>query len=358
MGVRPAAAAVGGAAVGAVAARRDPGRRAHLDPLPRRALHPPGLVATDVARAARRRGGRARGRPLAVPLAPARARGGAAGLYAPSASAEPRVGRRSEAAPEEATDAADPRRAVRLPHQPGGERDDHREDDRRALRGRPPRTCATTPGSSSRATTRRTGASAASPGRSARCRRGRPEQRDVRILTVVGSFTPTSPSSAPVSPASWRRPSCRAPGRDVVVLEARDRVGGRVLNTEIGGEPNELGGQWIAPYQAAMHALLAELGHRALPRLPRGRPRLHRRRRHARTATTATRRRSGRRPRAPTTRPSRSSTRSRPSSTRRRRGSTRALPSSTRSASSTGSRPRSTTRSRATCCGRSWPAAT
>ena len=44
------------------------------------------------------------------------------------------------------------------------------------------------------------------------------------------------------------------------MLEARDRVGGRVLNTEIGGEPDELGAQWVAPYQAAMHELLAELG--------------------------------------------------------------------------------------------------
>jgi putrescine oxidase len=49
-------------------------------------------------------------------------------------------------------------------------------------------------------------------------------------------------------------------GRDVVILEARDRVGGRLLNTEIGGEPNELGGEWIAPYQDEMHALLDELG--------------------------------------------------------------------------------------------------
>ncbi len=49
-------------------------------------------------------------------------------------------------------------------------------------------------------------------------------------------------------------------GRDVVVLEARDRVGGRVWNTEIGGEANELGGQWVAPYQSAVHALLEELG--------------------------------------------------------------------------------------------------
>ncbi len=43
------------------------------------------------------------------------------------------------------------------------------------------------------------------------------------------------------------------------MLEARDRVGGRVWNTEIGGEANELGGQWVAPYQSAMHALLDEL---------------------------------------------------------------------------------------------------
>ena len=49
-------------------------------------------------------------------------------------------------------------------------------------------------------------------------------------------------------------------GADVVVLEARDRVGGRTWNTEIGGEANELGGQWVAPYQSAIHALLDELG--------------------------------------------------------------------------------------------------
>ncbi len=51
-----------------------------------------------------------------------------------------------------------------------------------------------------------------------------------------------------------------AAGREVVVLEARDRVGGRLWNTELGGEPNELGGEWVAPYQARMHELLDELG--------------------------------------------------------------------------------------------------
>ena len=51
-----------------------------------------------------------------------------------------------------------------------------------------------------------------------------------------------------------------AAGREVVVLEARDRVGGRTWNTEIGGQANELGGQWIAPYQTAVRELMAELG--------------------------------------------------------------------------------------------------
>ena len=50
-----------------------------------------------------------------------------------------------------------------------------------------------------------------------------------------------------------------AAGSEVLVLEARDRVGGRTWNTEIGGEANELGGQWVAPYQSAMHELLADL---------------------------------------------------------------------------------------------------
>ena len=50
-------------------------------------------------------------------------------------------------------------------------------------------------------------------------------------------------------------------GRSVVVLEARDRVGGRLLNhTFADGTVVELGGQWIGPTQHRVRALADELG--------------------------------------------------------------------------------------------------
>ena len=51
------------------------------------------------------------------------------------------------------------------------------------------------------------------------------------------------------------------PGGRPLVVEARDRVGGRMLNEEIGdGKVVEVGGQWIGPSQERIAALAAELG--------------------------------------------------------------------------------------------------
>jgi monoamine oxidase len=57
-----------------------------------------------------------------------------------------------------------------------------------------------------------------------------------------------------------------AAGASVVVVEARDRVGGRVLNEEIGGgNVVEVGGQWIGPTQDRLAAIASELGVATFP---------------------------------------------------------------------------------------------
>jgi putrescine oxidase len=58
-------------------------------------------------------------------------------------------------------------------------------------------------------------------------------------------------------------------GRDLVVLEARDRVGGRLLTEQRDGRYVEMGGQWLAPYQDAALAMARELGIEEFVR-PRG----------------------------------------------------------------------------------------
>ncbi|MDQ1216956.1 MULTISPECIES: flavin monoamine oxidase family protein [Microbacterium] len=52
----------------------------------------------------------------------------------------------------------------------------------------------------------------------------------------------------------------RKAGLSVVVLEARDRVGGRLWTEEIDGAMLELGGQWVSPDQHALIDTLADLG--------------------------------------------------------------------------------------------------
>lgn len=49
-------------------------------------------------------------------------------------------------------------------------------------------------------------------------------------------------------------------GQDVLVLEARDRVGGRLRTQAHNGSDFEIGGQWVSPDQEALIALLGELG--------------------------------------------------------------------------------------------------
>ena len=62
-----------------------------------------------------------------------------------------------------------------------------------------------------------------------------------------------------------------AAGRSVVVLEARERVGGRILNEEIGGgQVVEVGGQWFGPTQARIAALARSLGVETFPTHNRG----------------------------------------------------------------------------------------
>src|SRR4051812_7915989 len=62
-----------------------------------------------------------------------------------------------------------------------------------------------------------------------------------------------------------------AAGRSVVVLEARDRVGGRTLNEDIGdGKVVEVGGQWVGPTQHRLLEGAAELGVDTFPTYTEG----------------------------------------------------------------------------------------
>jgi monoamine oxidase len=61
-------------------------------------------------------------------------------------------------------------------------------------------------------------------------------------------------------------------GLSCLVLEARDRVGGRTVNQEIApGEVAELGGQWVGPGQDSILSLISELGLETFPTWQSGR---------------------------------------------------------------------------------------
>jgi monoamine oxidase len=62
-----------------------------------------------------------------------------------------------------------------------------------------------------------------------------------------------------------------ARGSSVVILEARERVGGRVLNHDIGdGKVVEVGAQWIGPTQDRLAALAREVGVETFPTYAHG----------------------------------------------------------------------------------------
>ncbi|MGH2979759.1 MAG: FAD-dependent oxidoreductase, partial [Solirubrobacterales bacterium] len=52
----------------------------------------------------------------------------------------------------------------------------------------------------------------------------------------------------------------RAGARTVIVLEARDRVGGKMRTEPVGGHDADLGAHWIGPTQDRVAALARELG--------------------------------------------------------------------------------------------------
>ncbi len=67
-----------------------------------------------------------------------------------------------------------------------------------------------------------------------------------------------------------------AAGRSALVLEARDRVGGRIVNEDIGdGKIVEMGGQWAGPTQDRILAVAAALGIATFPTYDTGRKVLH-----------------------------------------------------------------------------------
>lgn len=81
-------------------------------------------------------------------------------------------------------------------------------------------------------------------------RRDAPVDADVVDVVVVGA-----------GPAGLRAAGLvRAAGRSVVVLEARDRVGGRLLSVPSGDRRLDLGATWFWPNERRVSSLVSELG--------------------------------------------------------------------------------------------------
>src|ERR1700733_14398665 len=64
-------------------------------------------------------------------------------------------------------------------------------------------------------------------------------------------------------------------GHDVVVLEGRDRVGGRSFTGSVAGLPVDMGGAFVGPTQDAVLALAAELQIPTVPTYNTGKNVIH-----------------------------------------------------------------------------------
>jgi len=62
----------------------------------------------------------------------------------------------------------------------------------------------------------------------------------------------------------------RQQGISVEVLEARNRVGGRIYTTQVAGTAFDLGGQWVGPQQVRLLKLADELGIKTYPQYHQG----------------------------------------------------------------------------------------
>jgi len=59
-------------------------------------------------------------------------------------------------------------------------------------------------------------------------------------------------------------------GKEVVILEARERVGGRVKGGMLAGHPVDVGGMWVGPTQTKLLELLKEYGLHTTPQFEQG----------------------------------------------------------------------------------------